>query len=121
MPLALVVLAKPAPVYPALLLSMVPLTLQKPVTLSWIVRVAPPPVELVVVDELDELLLEEELEELVEPVVEVVELDELLLDEDELLELEELLLDEGPPSPVQVGAAKLPSWVPWKPKALLTV
>jgi hypothetical protein len=114
----LVVLAKPAPAYPALLLSIVPLTLQKPVTLSWIVRVAPPPVELVVVDELDELLLEEELEELVEPVVEP---DELLLDEDELLELEELLLDEGPPSPVQAGAAKVPSWVPWKPKALLTV
>jgi hypothetical protein len=73
----------------------------------------------------DELLeLEEELlEELVEP---VVELDELLLEEElvepvvELEELDELLL-EVPPSPVQVGAIKLPSCVPWKPKTLVAV
>ena len=101
-PVALLVLAKPAPVYPALLLSIVPSTPQKPVVFSWIVKVAPPPVVLVVLDELlleellddeDELLFDEELE--------------LLLDE----ELEELLLDVEPvpPSPVQVGAAKLPS------------
>jgi hypothetical protein len=65
----------------------------------------------------DELVELDELDELVEPVVEELELDELLeLDEDEL----ELLL-EGPPSPVQTGATKLPSWLPWKPKALLAV
>jgi hypothetical protein len=123
-PVALLVLAKPVPVYPALLVSIVPSTPQKPVTFSWIVKVAPPPVELVEVDvlelELEELLLDELLEELLE--------DELLLDEElELLldeELEELLeLDElpAPPSPVQVGAAKLPSWLPCTPKALATV
>jgi hypothetical protein len=81
--------------------------------------------------ELDELLLEELelllevvpeddelellLEELVEPVVEELELelDELLLDDELLLPV--------PPSPVQVGAVKLPSCVPWKPKTLLAV
>jgi hypothetical protein len=74
------------------------------------------------VDELleEELELLDELEELVEPVVEL----ELLLDEElELEELEELLLDEElePPSPVQLGAMKLPSWLPWTPKALEAV
>jgi hypothetical protein len=72
----------------------------------------------------DELLLDE-LEELL--------LDELLLEDDELApeelldeelellleELEELL--ELGVSPVQVGATKLPSWLPWTPKAPLTV
>jgi hypothetical protein len=73
---------------------------------------------------LDELLLDEEDEEL---------LDDELLDEDEELleleeELEELLLDEELlelvvelPLPVQVGAIKLPSCVPWKPNTLLAV
>jgi hypothetical protein len=70
-------------------------------------------------DELEEL----ELEELVEPVVEELALllEELLLDEELEDELEELvepvveeleLLLEPPPSPAQVGAAKLPSCVP---------
>jgi hypothetical protein len=98
----------------------------------------PPPV----LDDELELLLElleddelEELEELLEedevPEEELLELDEeleelLLEDEDELLEdeleLEELeeLLELGV-SPVQVGAIKLPSCVPWKPKAFDTV
>jgi hypothetical protein len=145
-PLALVVLVKPAPVKPALLLSIVPSTLQKPVVLSCRVRV-------VLLPELEELLLEEELElelleleelvellldELVEPVVELEleeELDEVLeellleVEPVELLELEELELLEleleellaVPPLPVQVGAVKLPSCVPWKPKTLLAV
>jgi hypothetical protein len=87
--------------------------------------------ELDEVDELEEL----ELDELVEPVVEVVELLEEELDEllDEVLELElvipleeelELLLEDEllvVPSPVQVGATKLPSCVPWKPKTLVAV
>jgi hypothetical protein len=71
-------------------------------------------------DELEdeELLLDEdELLVEVEPVLED-ELDELLEDE---LELEEELLLEVPPLPVQVGAAKLPSWLPWKPKTLVAV
>jgi hypothetical protein len=66
-----------------------------------------------------EVLLDEELElddELVEPVVEP---EEPLLD-DELEELE-LLLEFVPPLPVQVGATKLPSCVPRKPKTLLKV
>ena len=64
--------------------------------------------ELELLDE-EELLLDEELDEL---------LDELEL----LLELEELLLDEAaPPEPTQLGAIKLPSWFPWKPKTLLAV
>jgi hypothetical protein len=52
-------------------------------------------------DELEELLLDED--------EELLELEDELLDEleDELLELEELL--PVPPSPAQVGAAKLPS------------
>jgi hypothetical protein len=119
-PVAFVVLAKPAPVYPALLESIVPSTPQKPVAFSWIVKLAPPPVELVEVDVL--VLLEDEL---LEELLELEELEELLLDEElELLLDEELLeLDElpVPPSPVQVGAAKLPSWVPCTPKALATV
>ena len=41
LPVALVVLQKPAPVKPALLLSMVPSTLQNPVVLSWMVTVVP--------------------------------------------------------------------------------
>jgi hypothetical protein len=84
-------------------------------------------------EELEELLLEEdELEVLLLLDVDVMplellleELDELLLDEE--LELEELLLDEEVElvvelvSPVQVGAAKVPSWLPWKPNVLLAV
>ena len=69
-------------------------------------------------DELEVLeLLEEELDE------------ELLLDEElELEELEELLLDEleellevEPLEPTQLGAMKLPSWFPWKPKTFVAV
>jgi hypothetical protein len=63
--------------------------------------------------ELDELLLDDELDEL-ELLLELD--DELLLDEDEL-ELDELLVE--PPSPVQVGNAKLPLCVPWKPNEVL--
>ena len=74
--------------------------------------------ELLELEELEELLLEEELLELeeLEEVPEEEEL-ELLLEEEllELEELEELLLEVS--SPVQVGAIKLPSWLPWKPKA----
>jgi hypothetical protein len=71
--------------------------------------------ELLELEELEELLLDDELE------LEVPEEEELeLLLEDELLELEELLLDVGV-SPAQVGIAKVPSWVPWKPKALVIV
>jgi hypothetical protein len=97
--------------------------------------------ELVEVDELEELVLDEELldEELLEEVDEdelellledvipeelELELEELLLEDvipEELeLELEELLL-EVPPSPVQVGATKLPSCVPRKPKTFTAV
>jgi hypothetical protein len=45
--------------------------------------------------------------------------EELLDDEDELL-LEELeLLDEVEPlEPTQLGAIKLPSWLPWNPNTL---
>ncbi len=76
--------------------------------------------ELLLDDELDEELeLLDELEELLD-----VELELLLLeDKPELLELdvlEELLL-EVPPLPAQVGATKLPSWLPWKPKTLVAV
>jgi hypothetical protein len=106
-----------------LLLSIVPLTLQKPVSFSWIWMVIPP-VELEALEalealellddeellELDELLLDEELELLLD---ELEELDELLLDEDELL--------EEPPSPTQAGAIKLPSWLPCTPTTLLAV
>jgi hypothetical protein len=74
------------------------------------------------VDE-EELLLEELLDDELELLEE--ELDELLLDEDE--DDVELLLEELDdedellvvPSPAQVGAAKLPSWLPWKPKPVL--
>jgi hypothetical protein len=73
-----------------------------------------------------ELLLDEELDD----ELELLELEELLLDElellvelelllDEVLELEELELLLEVPSPAQVGAAKLPSWLPWKPKPVL--
>jgi hypothetical protein len=72
-------------------------------------------------DEL-ELLLEDELE------LELLELEELLLDDElelellELLELEELLLDEDEPlEPTQLGAIKLPSWLPCTPNTLLAV
>ena len=77
-----------------------------------------------------ELLLDELLEELLEDellldVVPLLELDEELelLLEEELVEDDELLEDElvvelEVPSPVQVGAIKLPSCVPWKPKTL---
>ena len=121
-PAAFVVLAKPAPVYPALLVSIVPSTPQKPVTFSWS-RTVIPPVEVEVVveeledelDELDELVVEpvelEVLEDEKPPVpdVELLEdvllVDELLLEEDELLELEELdeLLLVTPPLPAQAG------------------
>jgi hypothetical protein len=83
--------------------------------------------------ELEELLLEDELEleELLleELELELLELEELLLEDE--LELEELLLDDVlevleleelellVPSPAQVGATKLPSWPPWKPKEVL--
>jgi hypothetical protein len=107
---------------------MVPLTLQKPVSFSWIVIVIPP-VELEAVEALDELEELDELVEVVELELELLELEEATPeDELELLELvleldEELdeLLLEGPPSPVQAGATKLPSCVPWKPKTLLAV
>jgi hypothetical protein len=86
--------------------------------------------------ELEELLLdeelevtpeEEELEELLLDEEAAPELDELLLellleellDEEDELELEELL--SGSLTTVQVGIAKLPSWVPWKPKMLVEV
>jgi hypothetical protein len=62
------------------------------------------------------LVLVDELELLLEV------LEELLLDEDEVLE--ELELDEElpvPPGPVQDGPVKLPSCVPWKPKAAAAV
>lgn len=56
---------------------------------------------------LEDELEDEELELLLE-----LELDEeLLLEEEELLEFASL----------QSGSIKLPSWVPWKPNALLTV
>jgi hypothetical protein len=121
------------------LLSTVPSTLQKPVVFSWMVRVVTLP-ELV-----DELLLEDELpdellefDDELELLLELEELDELELLEDELEELVELLLEEDEleldddelellevvveePEPVQVGAIKLPSWVPWKPNTLLAV
>jgi hypothetical protein len=99
---------------------MVPLTPQKPVTFSWIVTVIPP-VELEELEALDDELLELEellLEDELELLDELLELEEELLLEDELLELELL---EVPPSPAQLGAIKLPSCVPWKPKALLAV
>jgi hypothetical protein len=72
---------------------------------------------LVLDEELELLLelLEDELDELLE----LDELEELLLDEelleDELLEVVEVEL------PVQVGAIKLPSCVPWKPNTLFAV
>jgi hypothetical protein len=85
---------------------------------------------------LDELLLEE-LELLEDDELELLLEDELLeeelelpLEDDELFELDEeleLLLEEElelllePPLPVHVGAAKLPSWLPWKPNTLLAV
>jgi hypothetical protein len=71
------------------------------------------------------VLLEEELDEVLLELLD--ELEVLLLDEDELelLELEELeeLLEVVVelPLPVQVGAIKLPSCVPWKPNTLLAV
>jgi hypothetical protein len=103
---------------------MVPSTPQNPVVFSCSVMVAPP----LVVEVL------EELDELVEPVVELELLldeleeaplvDELLL-EDELEELELLLdaeeLPEAPPSPTHAGAIKLPSWLPCTPTTLLAV
>jgi hypothetical protein len=60
------------------------------------------PPELLLLELLDEL---DELDELLELDDEL----ELLLDE-----LEELD-DEPPPTPLQLGTAKLPSWLPWKP------
>src|ERR1051326_260067 len=72
------------------------------------------------------LLEEEELELLLEDELEL-ELEELLLEDElelalELLELDELLLDEDEPlEPTQLGAIKLPSWLPWKPNTLLAV
>lgn len=72
--------------------------------------------ELLLEDELElELLLEDELlDEELELLEELEELEELLLEE-----LEEELLLEVPPLPVQVGPAKLPSWVPVNPKEVL--
>ena len=66
-------------------------------------------------EELEELEL---LDELVEPVVELEEELLELLDE----ELDELLDEELLPlEPAQLGAIKLPSWLPWMPKTLLAV
>jgi hypothetical protein len=62
-------------------------------------------------EELDELELElllEELELLDEEDEALEELEELLLDELELLDDE----DEEPLEPAQLGAIKLPSWLP---------
>jgi hypothetical protein len=95
--------------------------------------VIPPPVveeleELEELDEVDALELEELLDdELVELVLLDEELEELLELDDEELELleDEVLVDVEllelleVPSPVQAGAAKLPSWLPWKPKPVL--
>jgi hypothetical protein len=72
--------------------------------------------ELLELDELEELLLDED-------ELELLELDEELLEEEllELDELEELLEVVDVELPVQVGAVKLPSCVPWKPNTLLAV
>jgi hypothetical protein len=76
--------------------------------------------ELVEVEELEELVLDEELlEEVDEDELELLLLEDVIPEELEL-ELEELLL-EVPPSPVQVGATKLPSCVPRKPKTFTAV
>jgi hypothetical protein len=93
--------------------------------------VPPPELELLLeeellLDELEELLLEEELELLLLEAAPEEELEELLLEElDELLEdeleLEELLEVVEVELPVQVGAIKVPSWVPWKPKTFAAV
>jgi hypothetical protein len=56
-----------------------------------------PPPDVLLLDELLELLLELD--------------DELLLELDEELELDEPPLDE-PPSPMQLGIWRLPSWLP---------
>jgi hypothetical protein len=59
--------------------------------------------------------------------LEEVDDDELLLEDEleleELLELELEELDEPPPepSPVQIGATKLPSWLPCTPNTLVAV
>ena len=59
------------------------------------------------------------------PVVPVIPEELLELELDELPLDEELELDEEPelepPGPVQVGSTRLPSCVPWKPKAPETV
>jgi hypothetical protein len=77
----------------------------------------PPPEE-------EELLLDEEELELLldedelEPPLELEELDELLLEDELLDELEELV---DVLEPTQLGAIKLPSWLPWMPNTLLAV
>jgi hypothetical protein len=75
-----------------------------------------PEVELLELDE-DELLLEE-LEELLE---DELELEAPELDDELELLLEELLEVVEVELPVQVGAIKLPSCVPWKPNTLFAV
>ena len=78
----------------------------------------------------DELLEEEELELLLEAPDDdefELELEEELLEAEveELLELEELELDEllepVPPLPTQLGAVKLPSWLPCTPNTFAAV
>jgi hypothetical protein len=77
--------------------------------------------ELLLDEELDEVLLVDELELDDEELEELLDELELLLDDEELDELDDELLLEllDVPSPAQVGAAKLPSWLPWKPKPVL--
>ena len=55
-----------------------------------------------------------------QPLLDELELldEELLLDE---LELEELLEEVEPLEPTQLGAIKLPSWLPWKPNTFVAV
>jgi hypothetical protein len=70
-----------------------------------------------------EVLEDDELEELLDELELLLDDEELeeLLDDEELDELDDELLLEllDVPSPAQVGAAKLPSWLPWKPNPVL--
>jgi hypothetical protein len=78
-----------------------------------------PPEVLLEDDEELELLLDELDADELELLLEDEELEDLLLEEDELDVLDELLELLVVPSPAQVGAVKLPSWLPWKPKPVL--
>lgn len=104
-PLALSVLAKPLPVKPDWLLSMVPCTPQKPVAFSCKVRLTLPLLEeeLLDDDELDDDELEDELE-LLELDDDELEEELELLEEDEL----ELLLEPLPLTTVMGTAATFP-------------